>query len=288
MSNILALCGARDRPELKVVAIQEQLQSEVTDMFLEQERDFYRDCVTREFNQDWKLESNEIAELPVPDSIDVFQRITSSLPTNMDPLEGEDIVQNEVRALAMLATTYNPNRILVQRFDKSQVLQPGRFLFLERGVFSRIDSASLRIGDNLTCIVEDQTIKFKNPNNLTRFMDISGIMREASEEEAREFIENSLFHVSDSAQFLDRTNRLTRRRMRSIKDRNLLNGQDANELKTLAEEAGVVIEVQNDKIVMPTRTAEITKIVHFLCDGRYLGPMSKKPMLANSYRPAND
>ena len=69
-----------------------------------------------------------------------------------------------------------------------------------------------------------------------------------------------------------------------INDSNVLVDYTAAEIKTLADESGVSLDIENEKVVIPNNKDRIKIILGFLDEEAYKGPFSKKTFLANSKR----
>ncbi|MCY3542046.1 MAG: DUF4868 domain-containing protein [Gammaproteobacteria bacterium] len=264
-----------------------RLQREVFKIFSQQERDFKQGCFTRDFNQNWKLDANEIATVGIPSECQVFFDIFDAHTTNLVQIDRWDVRQDQIKALAMVDLLNGSRRILMQRFFKTQVLDRHFLTLTSQGTFDHLEDVAFCLGDRIVCVVEDELIKFKNYKDLRRFMDVSWIVREATRNEVSMFIENDLFDVPHPQNFHKVANTITRERIYSILTQGLLNQQNVRTLKERAEEAGVHVQWNNNKIVMPERSVAINELLHFLNDGRYRGPVSNRPMMANSYRPAD-
>ena len=286
MANLLAICGQKTHPQLKLVPMNDPLQDDVTAIFREQEQEFRVGCIERDFNQNWTPDENEISIVDIPADTQVFADILEAHTTLMDGIDHFDIEQDQIKALAMTISEQGSNRILVQRFTKSQMLDRRFVMLMSRGTYTGIDETAFRIDHRLVCIVENGMIKFKNYRFLGGFIDTSTIVREATREEVNEFIGNDLFEVVHPQEFHTVLNSIGRGKIHTILDRGLLDHKDSATLANSANAAGLNVRVRGNKIVMPSRSAEINDLLHFLNDGRYVGPVSNRPMMANSYRPA--
>ena len=286
MANLLAICGEKRHPQLKLVPMNDPLQDDVTAIFREQEQEFRYGCIERDFNQNWMPDENEISTVDIPTDTQVFANILEAHTTTMDGVDRLDIEHDQIKALAIVISEQNSSRILIQRFTKSQILDRRFVMLMSLGTYTGIDESAFRIDHRLVCIVENGLIKFKNYRFLGGFIDTSLIVREATREEVNKFIGNELLEVSHPQKFHSVLNSIGRSKIHSILNRGLLDHQDSATLADRANAAGLNVIVRGNKIVMPSRSAEINDLLHFLNDGRYRGPMSNQPMMANSYRPA--
>ena len=286
MPNLIAVCGDRRKRQLKLVPMKEQIQTRIVNLFISQERKFKNGCSERSFNQNWKLDDNEIATAVLPPDEDICDILVRSSPASMEPVL--NVSQARIKALVVVFKEQHEHRILFQRFIQTQVLQRHRSLFLDGNTFTNMDSDAFRIGEALVCIFEDGLLKFKNLNNLRGFLDTSNLLREATNHELTAFRENSLFDAVNDSYFYELADSVVRQKVRSILDASVLQQWDAQSLQVSAEQAGLSISVQNSKVVLPTDRQQLKDFLKFLNDERYLGPASNRIMITNSCRPINN
>ena len=281
---LLALCGEKRDLLVKEVRLSESAHEAVAGIFVAQETTF-RDGEERPFDQNWKSEGNEISTTPIPADEQVFDRINDATDTTLPP--AQDI--EDIRGLAMKPRE-GGERILVQMFAPSQSL--GRsvlsLILDEKGTFDRLNAPTFRLGDKLVCIVEDGQLKFRSLHNLGHVIDTSAIFRTATDQEVESFAikYSSVFEIDDVSVFVDRTNRNARKYMASLEHRDALNKHTAESLQEAAQGTNLTIEINNGKIFMPNESKGIAELMQFLNDGRYVGPVSKEPLITNSRRPA--
>ena len=75
-----------------------------------------------------------------------------------------------------------------------------------------------------------------------------------------------------------------RRKIAMINDSGILENNSAAKIKKLAKSAGVKIDVEDEKIVIPSDKEQLKIILGFLDEEVYKGPFSKATLLANSKR----
>lgn len=75
-----------------------------------------------------------------------------------------------------------------------------------------------------------------------------------------------------------------RRKIAMINDSKVLTNYTASEIKTIAADTGVSIDIKEEKIVIPNDKETIKVILGFLDEEAYRGPFSQKTYLANSKR----
>ena len=284
---LLALCGDKHDLSIKEVLLSASTQEDVAEAFLHQEVVF-REGQEMPFDENWLNEGDEISTSPIPEDIPVFGKILHSTGTSLVPIDSSNL--DEIRGLAIKANGAGRERILVQLFAASQSLSRPRLISLlfEGSTYTRLESSGFRLGDKLVCIVEDGLIKFRSLHNLGRVIDTSAIFSAATDGEVRSFADDypNLFEIANVDGLIAGTSRNARKYMTSLASSGVLRNHTAQTLRAASDGTGLEIEVRNGKVVMPSRSGEITELMRFLNDGRYVGPVSGDAFITNSRRPA--
>lgn len=287
MSLLLALCGDKREIFVKKVPLNSSVQEDVVKAFLEQEEAF-RAGDEIPFDENWLNEGDEVAVAPIPEDVSVFGEIQRSTDTSLAPIDVNNL--EEIRGLAIKPDDGRENRILVQSFATGQFLSNPRWvsLLLEKGTYTRLEASAFRLGDKLVCIVEDGFVKFRSLHNLGRVIDTSAIFSVATDSDVRSFASeySNLFEFADVDKFVAGMSRNARKYMMSLAKSKVLQNHTAQTLKEAAADTNLKIGVQDDKIVMPGKRGDITELMRFLNDGRYVGPISGDAFVTNSRRRA--
>ena len=285
MPLLLALCGARSDLEIKEVLLTRVTQDAVAAEFSRQEHAFLSG-IESTYDSNWIIEPGEIAVTSVPPTTTIFSEILLRSETTIPPFREE--LFDDVRGLAMKST--NGESVRLQSFSKAQVLQRTGVmsLLLEQGTYTKLDGSGFSLADKLTCTVENGIIRFNSLHTLSRLMDTSSIFSEATDPEVTTFAEQhrGLFSL-DLDDFLDNTSRNARKYITSLASSGSLEGHTAETLREAAHPTDLSINIQSGRIVMPKRSREITELLRFLNDGRYVGPVSGKTFVTNSRKPAS-
>ena len=286
MSLLLALCGDKRGLSLKEVPLSASAGEDVSGAFSKQE-EVFRHGEEVPFDENWLIEGDEITTAPIPLGVSVFAEILRSASTSLAPIDTGNL--EEVRGLAMKPNNGGRERVLVQLFTASQLLSRPLLVSLlyEEGTYTRLESSAFRLDDKLVCIVEDGLVKFRSLHNLGRIIDTSTIFSAATDGEVSSFVADysNLFEIVDPDGFVNCASRNARKYMTSLMRSGVLENHTAQTLQRAATGTRLSIEVRNGRIMMPTRSGEITELMRFLNDGRYVGPISGNAFITNSRRP---
>lgn len=287
MPLLLALCGNRHDLLAKEVPLNASALEDVSEAFFHQEEAF-REGEEIPFDANWLNTGDQISTAPIPENVSIFDDIMRSTDTSLSPIDSANL--EEIRGLSMKINADGSEKILVQSFTESQSLtRPWLVsLLFSGGTYTRIEESSFRLDDKLVCIVEDELIKFRSLHNLGRIIDTSAIFAAATDDDVSSFASDysHLFDIVDSDDFVANASRNARKYIASLMKSEALENHTAKTLENASAGTKLAIEVQNDKIVMPNKSSDITELMRFLNDGRYVGPVSRKPFITNSRRPA--
>ena len=260
-------------------------QTDVEEAFAKQEEAF-RAGEEKAFDENWLNEGNEIATAAIPGEIGVFEEVGGSTGTSLEPVDTENL--DEIHGLAMKPDDSAGERILEQVFAGSQALSRPWLvsLLFEGGTYTRLESTGFRLDDKLVCIVEGGMVKFRSLHNLGRVIDTSTIFSAATDGEVRSFASDysNLFEIADVGMFVDGASRNARKYMASLARSDVLRNHTAASLQAASAGTKLTIELRNGRVAMPTRGGEVTELMRFLNDGRYVGPVSGDAFITNSRR----
>ena len=283
MPLLLALIGNKQDLDVREVPLTAQLQAAIWNTFLEQESDFLKGEVV-DFDENWMNDALEIARAPVPAGIAVFDQIYRKSDTRIESMDSERL--EAIRGLAMKHDGHDTNRILLQSFSPRQLLSKRSVisLLLETQTYTRLTRPGFHLDDKLTCIVESGSILFRSLYKMGRIIDTSEIFGAATEKDVESFARShsNLFAIDNVDAFVESTNRNARKYIASLSRSQALSTHSAQSLQAAALNTKLSVQVNNGRIVMPSGSREITELLRFLNDGRYVGPVSGQTYISNS------
>ena len=285
--NLFAACQTNGELKAKRVPLSGDIQQTVAAEFNKQEEQF-RSGVTNEVDFDgrWKPDENEFLTIDVPAEAQVFHDTIEANAMAIPSINTKIFEDEGIKALFTGVTTDGITRILVQRFTSQQVLQRKFTLFFQGDTFRHLDESAFTLDSSLVCIIEDDKIKFKSQHKLRSIINMSSIYRAATDQEIQAFAEHPHLEVTDIAGFLESTDQISRKQIHALIENQTLDKYRPIDIKSAAQGTGLVVDVQNEKIVMPSTKADIKRLLQFLDESRYAGPLSGDPFVTNSRRPA--
>lgn len=285
--NLFAACKEDGVLIAKRVRLDATVQQNVEDLFDRQEADFREDVTEEiEFDGSWKPDAEEFLTIDVPQDAEVFEQTIRANATAVPDLDTDHFPDENIKALFTGRVANRSAVVLVQRFTSQQVLSK-KFSLLQRGnAFRQLTDNAFTFDSKLTCIIEGGKVKFKSLFNLRSIIDMTDLYREATAQEVRTFGAHQRLHVVDMENFLSNTSQTCRRLIQAVSGAGTLDAHTAEQIRRAAAPTGLALTVDRHRIVMPTNKAEVKKLLQFLNESRYLGPLSQRPLVTNSQRPA--
>ena len=165
--------------------------------------------------------------------------------------------------------------LIFQSIDSRKFIKPNSFLFYSDNTFNYEDKKGIKLDNNIDTLleIESNTVLFNSFHNASKIFDLSEIFREATNEELEEFQKHELF--SDGLT-LDKINNRLRKKIFLIQKNEILNKikQNYNIVKNYANEVGLSIYFNNNKIIIPSDLSELTKLINFFNEDLYRSPIS--------------
>lgn len=175
--------------------------------------------------------------------------------------------------------------VAFQRFRKEQYISTRWYnLFFENNTFFQEKRFGISISDTIDCYYTDGELQFTSFYFARQVFDLSDYYRSATDVEVDSFAKSEKLSIEDSVAFRGMANTWIRRKIAMINDSQVLVNYTASEIKMLAAESGIDINIKEEAIVIPDDKEKVKVIIGFLDEEAYKGPFSQKTYLANSKR----
>jgi hypothetical protein len=286
--NLFAACRVDGELIAKRVRLDAAVQQGVEDVFENQEREFRAD-VTEEvpFEGSWKPDADEFLTIDIPEEAEVFERTIRGNATAVPDIDTGHFMEEGIKALFTGRVRHGHAVVLVQRFTSQQVLSKTFSLFQHGNSFRQLTDTAFTFDSKLTCIVEEEKIKFKSLFNLRSIINMTDLYREATDQEVRDFGSHRRLYIADMQGFLANTSQTSRKLIHAITGSGVLNSYTPQQIQQAAQPTGLALNIEQGRLAMPMTGPEVKKVLQFLNESRYLGPLSQQPYVTNSQRLAN-
>ena len=283
--NYFALCSNEGTLVVKRIPLTNPVQRRMDIIFESQEESFRRG-ITDEvaFAGDWNPDAHELLTLEVTPEATLMINALNGNALALDPLNTAEFENENIKAVFTGTTANNNTKVLVQRFISSQLLNKRFALFMHNNTFTELTAPSFTLGTKLTCIIENERVKFKSYSNLRMIMDLTGFYQEATNEDIDDFSEHEKLEIEDLDQFKQEANQPIRKLVHKIMGSGVLDQHSVRIIRERAQSTGLDITVRNGRIQFPEDKTEIRLFLQFLDDGLYDAPLSGQRYITNSKR----
>ncbi|WP_426466573.1 hypothetical protein [Proteus mirabilis] len=259
-----------------------QQQFEYFKSHYDQEIEFYAGYSPR-YNECFFLDDFDEA-LPL---IDAINRNTA-----IPKLDHKKIPMSGIKCLFVCTAFPNsPDKIAIQSFNKGQILNIDRSLWLSKKTFSMMDGVGFNLDDKLVAVIEGKTIKFKSFQRLRSIFDMEKYFSEATDDDVKSFSQHCKFKTEVGFDLLSVADTVVRTKITLINNSGVLD-IDLKKLKSAAKKVKFDLKTTTDAsgvevIAMPTTKKEIKNLLTFLDEDYFTSEISKTIYRSNSKRPVN-
>lgn len=285
--NLFAACRINGALVAKRIRLDQAVQQQIETVFNQQEAEF-RDGITSEvdFDGSWTPDDDEFLTIALPQEASIFTDTLNANPVAIPDIDTANFEAEGIKGIFTGVAVNGAMKVLVQRFSPQQILSR-RFSLLQNGnAFRRLSDPAFSLDTGLTCIIESGKIKFRSFHKLRAVISLLDVYRAATDQEVQNFAAHAHFEVADAAAFIATADQTIRKLVHAISNGGVLNNYKLVQIKTACKAVGMVVTVNNGKLMMPTERAEIKKLLRFLDDGLYQAPLTGVRYVTNSKRPA--
>ncbi len=286
--NLFAACGDdKDNFNIKRIKLDASTQSQVINLFTEQEKAFRNKYVEEiQFNEKWKPDDNDLLVINDEALIKQFKETIIRNADSVDDIDINKFQEANIKALFMGENINGKIKILIQSFKVSQILKNRFTLFQDGNSFKKLVDASFSLASSLTCLIEDDSIKFHSIGNLRIIFNIQELYKEATKKETEQFLGLDIFSIQDEdiVQFTKNAQPTVKKLINAIMRSGVLANYDAKQIKIAADtvQLNLVLTDDEKQIIISDDMQEIKKFLSFLDDGLYEAALSNKRYITNS------
>lgn len=286
MTNLLALCRPRpDQTVIKRVQITQPLQEKIGGLFHQQANQFMEGIEEEvAFGSGWKPDANEILVMDAPVECVMMEQALNGNIVSLPTINAANFSDEGLKGL-FVALTNGGARVLVQAFTAQQVLSRRFALLLEGDTFRELTEPSFTLDNQLVAILEGRKLKFKSFHKVKRIFELTLVYREATDQEIDGFCAHESFAVPDVADFKGVAGQVIRTLVHAISAAGVLNEYTVEDIAAKAAAVGLVLNVVDGRVAMPTDRRGVKELLKFLDDAIYEAPLTAKRYVTNSKRP---
>lgn len=288
--QMAVICKIRQEFQLLYVPLQADLQRSLSESWYRQWLDFSGDIDTVEFDPGYNPEAHErfqLAgyELPAPLINETRQSIH-----NLDLVDFTEIEPMTIKGVvAYVLHDENEELILFQNSNRSHIIEPSRFLFFDRDMYTNAERPALTLGSHLSAVYDlaETNLLFNSFRITNTFLPLVDYYQEASEESIREVLGHERLLPEDVDALAVNSNQWLRKRFAMLGDSGILNEFTPRQIASHANGYGLEITIQQNKIVFPADKSAAKRLLQFLNEEIYKGPITDTLYETNSKREAD-
>ena len=288
--HLAAIVKERARTRLLQIPLHQDLQAGLAANWEDQNIRFVEGIEEIDFNAGYNPEKHERFRLLDYDLPGWLAREDSQTIEVLDTIARDDeLVESIAGIVAMARNAQGEEVVLFQNFTRSRVIKPGRFLLLDGNTYNSVERPGLTLEMTLSAVYQraERKLLFHSFRTVNTFLPLVDFYQEASEQEIKEVLEHPLLMAEDPETTAADANQWFRKRFAMLRDSGILNEYSAAEIQSRANGHDVSVMVSEDKIIFPANKAESKKVLQFLNEELYRGPITEILYETNSKRAAS-
>lgn len=272
------------------IPLHQGLQDTLAASWQEQHDAFVTDADEIGFNAGYQPEENErfcLQDYGPPEWL--AEENSQSVPA-LDAITNDDALLDTTKGIVAFARNDDGEEVvLFQNFSRSHVIRPGRFLFLQNNTYETTQRPGLTLDSKLSAVYEPagRKLLFHNFRTVNTFLPLADFYEEASEQQIKEVLGHKLLAAEDADALATDANQWFRKRFAMLRDSGVLDAYSAKQIQARSKGYDVAIHVSKGKIVFPAERAAAKKLLQFLNEELFRGPITETLFETNSKREAD-
>ena len=283
--HLAAITKADSQTDLLRIPLHQNLQTGLSSDWQAQYDAFVDDTEKIDFNAGYKPEKHERFRIANYDLPDFLQDLNSQNVNAQDAIMTDDSVFSRIQGIVAMARNEQGEEIMLfQNFSNSRVIRPRRVLLVEGSAFRSIQRPGLTLEGSLSAVYDQDghELCFRSFRTVNTFLPLSDYYKEASEQEIREVLSHQMLAAEDIDVSVAKVDQWFRKRYAMLRDSKILDDYSATEIQLRSHGHNVSIEISNGKIIFPADKAEAKRVLQFLNEELYKGPITDTLYETNS------
>lgn len=288
--QLAALVKASEQWRLLRIPLHQHLQSLLAASWQQQYEAFTADMEEIAFDPGYTLEEHERFRVKGYALPECLQAGAGGQARNLESINNHENLIESIKAIIAFARNVQGDELmLAQSFTRSHVIQPGHFLFLQNDTYESPKRTGLSLGNRLAALynVNSEQLLFENFRNTNTFLPLTDFIAEASDHDIREVLSHHLLKPQDIEATTVAANQWTRKRFAMLKASKILDQYTATQLVKRSKGYEVEVKVEKGRIVFPADKHVAKRLLQFLNEEIFRGPITEKLYETNSKREAD-
>lgn len=276
--------------DLLQIPLHQTLQNSLARDWQNQYDQFRDDTREIDFDAGYQPEEDECFSLTDYEPPDWLGRASSDTAVALDMIsDREELIDSITGTVGFARMEDGEELALFQNFTQSQIVRPHRFLFLHGNTYTDTERPGLTLARKLSAVYlsAERKLLFRSFRTVNTFLPLADFYKEASEQEIREILKHKLLAPEDSEALVTGANQWFRKRFAMLKDSGVLDRFSVKQIQSRSKGYDVSINVSNGKIVFPSDKPAAKKLLQFLNEELFRGPITETLYETNSKRQAD-
>lgn len=288
--QLAAIVRQAGRTRLLRIPLHQALQRDLAESWTAQYEAFLDEVREIDFNAGYTPEAHERFRLSDYQPPDWLSKEDSQSAGALDAITNDDALLEATRGLVAFARNDDGAEVvLFQKFSRSHVIRPGRFLFLQNNTYETTQRAGLTLDNKLSAVFlrDSDTLLFHNFRTVNSFLPLADFCEEASEREIIEVLNHELLAPEDAAALAAQSNQWFRKRFAMLRDSGVLDQYTARQIQQRSHGYDVDVRTSGGRIVFPAEKSPAKKLLQFLNEELFRGAITETLYETNSKREAD-
>ena len=275
--------------ELLQIPLSQQVEDNLSRDWSSQYIQFATNIREIDFDPGYKPDENDrfsLAEYKLPKWL--IDESVSKI-SDRQSLSNNEARINLIKGIVAFARTNQGEELLLfQNFRPSQVIRPRLSLYLHHGTYNSMEHPGLMLVRKLSAIyqLKERKLLFDNFRNVNTFLPLEEFYSEASERDIREILSHNRFAPENPDEIATDPDQWTRKRFSMLRDSEILDKYSANDIVKRSEGHDISIQIKDDRIVFPANKKDAKRLLQFLNEELFRGPITDTLYETNSKKKA--
>ncbi|MCY4523023.1 MAG: hypothetical protein OXC13_19895 [Caldilineaceae bacterium] len=287
--HLAVIVKKRANTRLYQVPLHQNLQHSLANSWEAQYGNFVDSVEVVDFNAGYNLEGHERFRLNNFEPPEWLAHQSSQTIERLGTINhDEEFLDSIAGIIAIARNAYNNDVMLFQNFKPSKVIRPKRTVLLKGKTYKSAEHPGLTLDEVLSAVYQpaERILLFNSFYTVNTFLPLADFYKEASEQEIVEILDHRLFNAENSDATAANASQWFRKRFAILRESGILEEYTANQIQLQACNHGVEICVTDDKILFPVEKVEAKRLLQFLCEELYRGPITNTLYETNSKKEA--
>jgi hypothetical protein len=280
--------GAETR--LLRIPLHQDLQRMLAENWNEQYDSFFDQIQEIDFNPGYQPEDHEHFCLEDYEPPSWLAHENSQSVAGLNAINNDLKLVDSIKGIVAFAKNKGGEElVLFQKFSRSHVIRPGRFLFLQNNTYETSQRPGLTLDNKLSAVYlpVEKKLFFHNFRIANTLLPLADFYEEASQEQIREVLKHKLFAPEDVDTLATDSNQWFRKRFAMLRDSGVLDEYSAKQIQQRSKSYDVEVHLSKGKIVFPAAQPAAKKLLQFLNEELFRGAITETIYETNTKREAD-